>query len=86
MTSLPVVGVPISLTHLDGMDSLLSIVQMPAGVPVATVSIDGAKNAALLALRILATDDAQLLAKLDEFRASLVETVLEKDAKLKSSL
>lgn len=86
VTSLPVVGVPISLTHLDGMDSLLSIVQMPAGVPVATVSIDGAKNAALLALRILATDDAQLLAKLDEFRASLVETVLEKDAKLKSSL
>jgi 5-(carboxyamino)imidazole ribonucleotide mutase len=86
VTSLPVVGVPISLTHLDGMDSLLSIVQMPAGVPVATVSIDGAKNAALLALRILATSDAQLLAKLDEFRASLVETVLEKDAKLKSSL
>lgn len=86
VTSLPVVGVPISLTHLDGMDSLLSIVQMPAGVPVATVSIDGAKNAALLALRILATADTQLLAKLDEFRASLVETVLEKDAKLKSSL
>lgn len=86
VTSLPVVGVPISLTHLDGMDSLLSIVQMPAGVPVATVSIDGAKNAALLALRILATSDPELLEKLDEFRASLVETVLEKDAKLKSSL
>jgi 5-(carboxyamino)imidazole ribonucleotide mutase len=86
VTSLPVVGVPISLTHLDGMDSLLSIVQMPAGVPVATVSIDGAKNAALLALRILATSEPELLEKLDEFRASLVETVLEKDAKLKSSL
>lgn len=86
VTSLPVVGVPISLTHLDGMDSLLSIVQMPAGVPVATVSIDGAKNAALLALRILATSDPELLAKLDEFRATLVETVLEKDKKLKSSL
>jgi 5-(carboxyamino)imidazole ribonucleotide mutase len=86
VTSLPVVGVPISLTHLDGMDSLLSIVQMPAGVPVATVSIDGAKNAALLALRILATSEPALLEKLDEFRASLVETVLEKDAKLKSSL
>ena len=86
VTSLPVVGVPISLTHLDGMDSLLSIVQMPAGVPVATVSIDGAKNAALLALRILATSEPELLVKLDEFRASLVETVLEKDAKLKSSL
>ncbi len=86
VTSLPVVGVPISLTHLDGMDSLLSIVQMPAGVPVATVSIDGAKNAALLALRILATSEPELLEKLDQFRASLVETVLEKDAKLKSSL
>lgn len=86
VTSLPVVGVPISLTHLDGMDSLLSIVQMPAGVPVATVSIDGAKNAALLALRILATSEPELLEKLDEFRASLVETVLAKDAKLKSSL
>jgi 5-(carboxyamino)imidazole ribonucleotide mutase len=59
---------------------------MPAGVPVATVSIDGAKNAALLALRILATSEPALLEKLDEFRASLVETVLEKDAKLKSSL
>jgi 5-(carboxyamino)imidazole ribonucleotide mutase len=86
ITSLPVIGVPISLTHLDGMDSLLSIVQMPAGVPVATVSIDGAKNAALLALRILATSDSELLEKLDQFRASLVETVLAKDAKLKSSL
>jgi 5-(carboxyamino)imidazole ribonucleotide mutase len=86
VTSLPVVGVPISLTHLDGMDSLLSIVQMPAGVPVATVSIDGAKNAALLALRILATEDPALMEKLDQFRAALVETVLEKDAKLKSSL
>ena len=86
VTSLPVVGVPISLTHLDGMDSLLSIVQMPAGVPVATVSIDGAKNAALLALRILATSDPELFAKLDEFRSTLVETVLEKDKKLKSSL
>lgn len=86
VTSLPVVGVPISLTHLDGMDSLLSIVQMPAGVPVATVSIDGAKNAALLALRILATSEPELLEKLDQFRSSLVETVLEKDAKLKSSL
>lgn len=86
VTSLPVIGVPISLTHLDGMDSLLSIVQMPSGVPVATVSIDGAKNAALLALRILATSDSELLGKLDQFRASLVETVLAKDAKLKSSL
>lgn len=86
VTSLPVIGVPISLAHLDGMDSLLSIVQMPAGVPVATVSIDGAKNAALLAVRILATADPELLDKLDKFRASLVETVLEKDAKLKSSL
>lgn len=86
VTSLPVIGVPVSLSKLDGMDSLLSIVQMPAGVPVATVSIDGAKNAALLALRMLAISDDQLLKKLDQFRASLVDTVLEKDAKLKSSL
>lgn len=86
VTSLPVIGVPISLTHLDGIDSLLSIVQMPSGVPVATVSIDGAKNAALLAVRILATSDAELLKKLDQYRADLVNTVLEKDAKLKSSL
>jgi 5-(carboxyamino)imidazole ribonucleotide mutase len=86
VTALPVIGVPVSLSKLDGMDSLLSIVQMPAGVPVATVSIDGAKNAALLALRILGTSDQTLQAKLDQHRAGLAESVAEKNQKLKASL
>ncbi|MEY4713746.1 MAG: 5-(carboxyamino)imidazole ribonucleotide mutase [Actinomycetota bacterium] len=86
VTSLPVIGVPVSLSNLDGMDSLLSIVQMPAGVPVATVAIDGAKNAALLALRILGASDAQLRAKLDQYRVSLADMVADKNQKLKSSL
>lgn len=86
VTSVPVIGVPVALSHLDGMDSLLSIVQMPAGVPVATVSVDGAKNAALLALRILATADAALLEKLDGYRAELAQVVSEKNQKLKSQL
>ncbi len=86
VTSLPVIGVPVSLSNLDGMDSLLSIVQMPAGVPVATVAIDGAKNAALLALRILGASDAQLRAKLDQYRVSLADMVADKNQKLKNSL
>lgn len=86
VTSLPVIGVPISLSKLDGMDSLLSIVQMPAGVPVATVSIDGAKNAALLALRMLGVENSEISKALDSYREGLVQTVLEKDANLKSSL
>ena len=86
VTSLPVIGVPVAITKLDGMDSLLSIVQMPAGVPVATVSIDGGKNAGLLALKILATSDSDLLAKLDDFRAQLQVAVEEKNKNLKSSL
>jgi 5-(carboxyamino)imidazole ribonucleotide mutase len=86
VTSLPVIGVPISLSKLDGMDSLLSIVQMPAGVPVATVSIDGAKNAALLALRILGVENSEISKALDSYREGLVQAVLEKDANLKSSL
>ena len=86
ITSLPVIGVPVALNHLEGMDSLLSIVQMPAGVPVATVSIDGAKNAGLLALKILGTSDAKLLAKLDDFRAQLEIQVGVKNENLKSSL
>ncbi|MFM1784477.1 MAG: 5-(carboxyamino)imidazole ribonucleotide mutase [Actinomycetota bacterium] len=86
VTSLPVIGVPVSLSNLDGMDSLLSIVQMPAGVPVATVAIDGAKNAALLALRILGANDPQLRAKLDQYRVSLADMVADKNQKLKSSL
>lgn len=85
-TSLPVIGVPVSLKNLDGMDSLLSIVQMPAGVPVATVSIDGGKNAGLLALKILATSDAGLMAKLDSFREDLKDSVQAKNQNLKSSL
>ena len=85
-TPLPVIGVPVPLKYLDGMDSLLSIVQMPAGVPVATVSIGGARNAGLLAIRILATSDANLRAEMEEFQADLEALVLEKDEKLRRSL
>jgi 5-(carboxyamino)imidazole ribonucleotide mutase len=86
VTSLPVIGVPVALGKLDGMDSLLSIVQMPAGVPVATVSIDGAKNAALLAVRILGSNDVSLRAQLDTHRADLASTVEVKNNNLKNSL
>ena len=85
-TSLPVIGVPISLGKLDGMDSLLSIVQMPAGVPVATVSIDGGKNAGLLALKILAISDSDLLNKLDSYRDELKEIVETKNLNLKNTI
>jgi 5-(carboxyamino)imidazole ribonucleotide mutase len=83
-TPLPVIGVPVPLKHLDGLDSLLSIVQMPAGVPVATVSIGGARNAGLLAVRILATSDAGLRARMANFQAELQQRVLEKDAELRN--
>ncbi len=86
VSSLPVIGVPVSLNKLDGMDSLLSIVQMPAGVPVATVSIDGAKNAGLLALKILGISDAAIQKKLDNYREELQKLVEEKNQNLKSSL
>nr|WP_243696912.1 5-(carboxyamino)imidazole ribonucleotide mutase [Labedella endophytica] len=86
VTSLPVIGVPVPLARLDGMDSLLSIVQMPAGIPVATVSIGGAKNAGLLAARILGSSDAALRGALDAYSATLEEQVLEKNARLKGSL
>ena len=86
VTSLPVIGVPIALSQLDGMDSLLSIVQMPAGVPVATVSIDGAKNAALLAVRILAAHDPALRVQLDAHRVDLANTVEIKNNNLKNRL
>lgn len=86
VTSLPVIGVPVALGKLDGMDSLLSIVQMPAGVPVATVSIDGAKNAALLAIRILGSHDLALRGQLDAHRADLASTVEVKNNNLKNSL
>lgn len=82
VTSLPVIGVPVALARLDGMDSLLSIVQMPRGVPVATVAINGAENAALLAIRILATSSVELTTALDEHRASLAAAAAEQDASL----
>lgn len=81
-TTLPVIGVPVPLSRLDGLDSLLSIVQMPTGVPVATVSIGGAANAALLALRILGVADADLGAALAEYAAGLERQVAAKDAAL----
>ena len=86
MTPLPVIGVPVALRHLDGMDSLLSIVQMPAGVPVATVSIGGARNAGLLAVRILATADADLLTAMGAFQQALADTARGKDAALQQLL
>ena len=86
LTPLPVIGVPVPLKHLDGMDSLLSIVQMPAGVPVATVSIGGARNAGLLAVRILGAADADLRARMVGFQAGLEKMVAEKDAALRSRL
>ncbi len=86
VTTLPVIGVPVALAKLDGMDSLLSIVQMPAGIPVATVSIGGAKNAGILAARILGAFDSALSAKLDTFGQSLKDQVAEKNEKLKSQL
>ncbi|GHF22959.1 N5-carboxyaminoimidazole ribonucleotide mutase [Amycolatopsis deserti] len=85
-TVLPVIGVPVPLKYLDGMDSLLSIVQMPAGVPVATVSIGGARNAGLLAVRILAAQDPALREKMAAFQADLEQLVLDKDAKLQEKL
>lgn len=86
VTTLPVIGVPVPLARLDGMDSLLSIVQMPAGIPVATVSIGGAKNAGILAARILGTTDDLLAQKLASFAADLQEQVAQKNANLKSQL
>jgi 5-(carboxyamino)imidazole ribonucleotide mutase len=86
MTPLPVIGVPVPLKHLDGMDSLLSIVQMPAGVPVATVSIGGARNAGLLAVRILATSDPALFDRMAGYQESLRDLVAEKDAALRAQL
>jgi 5-(carboxyamino)imidazole ribonucleotide mutase len=86
MTPLPVIGVPVPLKYLDGMDSLLSIVQMPAGVPVATVSIGGARNAGLLAVRILAASDPVLLKRMQAFQTNLEQVVAEKDEALRARL
>jgi 5-(carboxyamino)imidazole ribonucleotide mutase len=71
VTTLPVIGVPVPLKHLDGLDSLLSIVQMPAGIPVATVAVGGARNAGLLAVRILAVSDGALASRMASFQADL---------------
>lgn len=79
---LPVIGVPLSGKKLDGMDAVFSIMQMPPGVPVATVAIDGAKNAAILAARILAASDSEMLQKLVEYTAAQKEQVIAKDARL----
>jgi 5-(carboxyamino)imidazole ribonucleotide mutase len=85
-TPLPVIGVPVPLATLDGLDSLLSIVQMPAGVPVATVSIGGARNAGLLAVRILAATRPPLRERVEAFQRDLEATVLEKDVALRDRL
>ena len=82
-TPLPVIGVPVPLRHLDGLDSLLSIVQMPAGVPVATVSVAGARNAGLLAVRILAASDPDLRAAMERFQADLADAARSKDARVR---
>jgi 5-(carboxyamino)imidazole ribonucleotide mutase len=86
VTTLPVVGVPVPLGKLDGMDSLLSIVQMPAGIPVATVSIGGAKNAGILAARILSTGDKNLEQKLLDYGVSLADLVAEKNTQLQNQI
>jgi 5-(carboxyamino)imidazole ribonucleotide mutase len=86
ITTLPVVGVPVKLKSLDGMDSLLSIVQMPAGIPVATVSIDGARNAGILAARIIGAYDETVAKRLDAFSSSLADQVAVKNQNLKSQL
>ncbi|MFI6451593.1 5-(carboxyamino)imidazole ribonucleotide mutase [Streptosporangium amethystogenes] len=84
VTPLPVIGVPVPLRYLDGMDSLLSIVQMPAGVPVATVAVGGARNAGLLAVRILAAADEELRAKMEAFQLALKEQAHAKGARLRA--
>ena len=85
MTDLPVIGVPITATELDGLDSLLSIVQMPRGIPVATVAIDNAANAGLLAARIIAVNDAGLQQKLADYREDLRDQVLKKASAVESN-
>ncbi|MEH1167562.1 5-(carboxyamino)imidazole ribonucleotide mutase [Micromonospora sp. CPCC 205539] len=86
VTPLPVIGVPVPLRHLDGMDSLLSIVQMPAGIPVATVSIGNARNAGLLAVRILGATDKNLRAQMTTYQQDLEKLVAKKDKALQSTL
>jgi 5-(carboxyamino)imidazole ribonucleotide mutase len=83
MTPLPVIGVPVPLDNLSGLDSLLSIVQMPAGIPVATVAVGNARNAGLLAVRILAAGDDTLRARMQQFQTGLADAVAEKDARVR---
>jgi 5-(carboxyamino)imidazole ribonucleotide mutase len=83
MTPLPVIGVPVPLANLDGLDSLLSIVQMPAGIPVATVAVGNARNAGLLAVRILGTSDLDLQRRMEMYQDGLSAMVKEKDARLR---
>lgn len=85
-TTLPVIGIPIKSSTLDGLDALLSTVQMPSGLPVATVAIDGAENAAILAVQILAVSDPELYTKLQDKRREMAEAVEKKDAALNSTL
>lgn len=84
LTPLPVIGVPVATRNLQGVDSLYSIVQMPAGIPVATVAIGNAKNAGLLAVQILATHQPELLQKVQEYRQSLCDMVMDKQSKLEA--
>ncbi|MFH8789539.1 5-(carboxyamino)imidazole ribonucleotide mutase [Streptomyces roseoverticillatus] len=86
VTPLPVIGVPVPLKYMDGMDSLLSIVQMPAGVPVATVSVAGARNAGLLAVRMLAAHDGDLLARMQHFQEELNEQATDKGRRLRAKV
>lgn len=85
-TTLPVIGIPIKSSTLDGLDALLATVQMPSGIPVATVAINGAENAAILAVQMLALSDENLAAQLDQMKKSMEEKVMEKDAKLQQEL
>ncbi len=80
-TTLPVIGIPVKSANFDGMDALLSTVMMPSGIPVATVAVDGAKNAALLAVEMLAIEDEQLAQRLEQARSEAAQAVLEKDKK-----
>jgi 5-(carboxyamino)imidazole ribonucleotide mutase len=82
VTTLPVIGVPVALSHLDGLDSLLSIVQMPRGVPVATMAVNGARNAGLLAVRILAIGDDALTATMEGFQREIADTARAQDAEV----
>ena len=84
-TTLPVIGIPVKAKNLEGMDALLATVQMPTGIPVATVAIDGAANAALLAIQILAVEEASLAEKLDEARRKGAEKVLAKNAEISAA-